>query len=215
MRAQDRKLIGLDYEAVMDAIREGLPRDANIVREATVPAYLWGDRLLAVYEPRTSLHPTSAAIRPGLPLAIGAAIGSGRQTVLIAGDGGFMLSLGELATAVQYDVPLVVCLFNDGGYGVLRAIQHGAFEGRTTGVDLATPDFAAVARAMGMHGRERASSGMLSRRPCRPGARRSSTSTWTLSRRWEPSRVRVRDGASIGRCYSAVTSRPRRETAAR
>ncbi len=151
-RAQNRKLIGPDYEAIMDAIREGLPRDANIVRDATVPAYLWGDRLLPVYEPRTSLHPTSAAIGPGLPLAIGAAIGSGRPTVLIAGDGGFMLSIGELATAVQYDVPLVVCLFNDGGYGVLRSIQHGAFEGRTTGVDLATPDFAAVAKAMGMRG---------------------------------------------------------------
>ncbi len=151
-RAQNRKLIGPDYEAVMDAIREGLPRDANIVRDATVPAYLWGDRLLPIYEPRTSMHPTSAAIGPGLPLAIGAAIGSGRQTVLIAGDGGFMLSLGELATAVQYDVPLCVCLFNDGGYGVLRAIQAGTFEGRTTGVDLATPDFAEVARAMGMHG---------------------------------------------------------------
>ncbi len=151
-RAQNRKLIGSDYEAVMDAIRAELDRDANIVRDATVPAYLWADRLLPVYEPRTSMHPTSAAIGPGLPLAIGAAIGSERQTVLIAGDGGFMLSLGELATAVQYDVPLCVCLFNDGGYGVLRAIQAGTFDGRTTGVDLATPDFAAVARAMGMQG---------------------------------------------------------------
>ncbi len=151
-RAQNRKLIGPDYESIMDAIRAELPRDANIVRDATVPAYLWGDRLLPVYEPRTSMHPTSAAIGPGLPLAIGAAIGSGRKTVLIAGDGGFMLSLAELATAVQYDVPLCVCLFNDGGYGVLRALQAGQFEGRTTGVDLATPDFAAIANAMGMHG---------------------------------------------------------------
>ncbi len=151
-RAQNRKLIGSDYETIMDVIRSELPRDANIVRDATVPAYLWGDRLLPVYEPRTSMHPTSAAIGPGLPLAIGAAIGSEHKTVLIAGDGGFMLSLGELATAVQYDVPLCVCLFNDGGYGVLRAIQAGQFEGRTTGVDLATPDFAALARAMGMRG---------------------------------------------------------------
>jgi acetolactate synthase-1/2/3 large subunit len=151
-RIRSRELIGADYEAIMDTIRDLLPRDANIVRDATVPAYLWGDRLLPIYEPRTSIRPTSAAIGPGLPLALGAAIGSGRRTVLIQGDGGFMLNLGELATAVQYQVPLTVCLFNDGGYGVLRGIQARSFEGRTTGVDLATPDFATIAQGMGMPG---------------------------------------------------------------
>lgn len=151
-RQRSRELIGTDYEAIMDTIRDLLPRDANIVRDATVPAYLWGDRLLPVYEPRTSIRPASAAIGPGLPLAVGAAIGSGRRTVLIQGDGGFMLNLGELATAVQYQVPVVVCLFNDGGYGVLRGIQARSFEGRTTGVDLATPDFVAIAQGMGLPG---------------------------------------------------------------
>lgn len=151
-RARSREMIGADYEAIMDTIRDLLPRDANIVRDATVPAYLWGDRLLPIYEPGTSIRPASAAIGPGLPLAIGAAIGSGRRTVLIQGDGGFMLNLGELATAVQYSVPLTICVFNDGGYGVLRGIQARSFEGRTTGVDLATPDFAAVAQGIGMTG---------------------------------------------------------------
>ena len=103
--------------------------------------------------PRTSIHPTGAAIGPGLPLAIGAALGSGRPTVLVQGDGGLMLSIGELATAAQYRVPLAVCVFNDKGYGVLRSIQARTFEGRQTGVDLLTPDFAALAEAMGIPGR--------------------------------------------------------------
>jgi acetolactate synthase-1/2/3 large subunit len=98
------------------------------------------------------MHSTSAAIGPGLPLALGAAIGSGKKTALIQGDGGFMLNIAELSTAAQYQAPVIVCLFNDGGYGVLRNIQSSTFEGRQTGVDLATPDFAMVARGMGVEG---------------------------------------------------------------
>jgi acetolactate synthase-1/2/3 large subunit len=145
-----RTQIGPDYAAIMDTMREILPRDANIVRDATVPAYLWGNRLLPILEPRTSMMSTSAAIGPGLPLAIGAAIGSGRVTALIQGDGGFMLNIAELATAAQYGAPVVVCLFNDGGYGVLRTIQARTFEGRQTGVELGKPDFTAIAKGMGV-----------------------------------------------------------------
>ena len=151
-RAGIREQMGPDHEIIMDTIRELLPRDGNIVRDATVPAYVWGNRLIPIVEPNTSFNPTSAAIGPGLPLAIGAAVGSGTKTVVIQGDGGFMLSIGELATAAQYSLPVIVCVFNDGGYGVLRAIQSARFEGRNTGVDLHTPDFAGVATAMGMKG---------------------------------------------------------------
>jgi len=149
-RQQIRKEIGPDYEAIMDAMREALPRDGIVVRDATVPAYLWGNRLLPILAPRTSMNPTSAAIGPALPLAIGAAIGTGRKTAVIQGDGGFMLNIGELATAVQYNVPVVTCVFNDRGYGVLRSIEGRTFEGRQFGVELATPDFVMVANGMGM-----------------------------------------------------------------
>ncbi len=151
-RAGVRKRMGPDFEVVMDTIREHLPVDGNIVRDATVPAYVWGNTLIPVLQPKTSHHSTSAAIGPGLPLAIGAALGSGTRTVLIQGDGGFMLNLSELATAVQYQVPVVICVFNDKGYGVLRRIQAARFDGRNTGVNLVTPDFAMVAQAMGMKG---------------------------------------------------------------
>jgi acetolactate synthase-1/2/3 large subunit len=134
----------------MDAIRRHAPSESVIVRDATVPAYVWGDRLLPILRPRTSVRSASAAIGPGLPLALGAAAGSGRPTVLIAGDGGFMLHVGELVTAVQHDLPVVICLFNDRGYGVLRTIEAREFDGRNFGVDLTTPDFPALAMSMGV-----------------------------------------------------------------
>ena len=150
VRESARSVIPEDHRQIMDAIRRHAPRAAVIVRDATVPAYTWGDRLLPILSPRTSIRPTCAAIGPGLPLALGAAVGSGQPAVVIQGDGGFMLHLGELATAVQHAVPVVVCLFNDRGYGVLRGIQARSFDGRTTGVDLATPDFCELARSMGV-----------------------------------------------------------------
>lgn len=152
VRVSIRDQMGPDFERVMDTMRRLLPDRAVIARDATIPAYIWGNRLIPIVRPRTSVNPTSAAIGPGLPLAIGAAIGSGQPAVVIQGDGGFMLSIAELATAAQHNVPVVVCVFNDGGYGVLRNIQSRTFEGRQTGVDLSTPDFAAVAKGMNVYG---------------------------------------------------------------
>ena len=67
----------------------------------------------------------------------------------MAGDGGFQLQIGELATVAEYQLPLVVCVFNDGGYGVLRVVQDAVLE-RRSGVDLHTPDFVKVAQGMGL-----------------------------------------------------------------
>lgn len=147
-----RKRMGSDHEVIMDTMRELLPRQGCIVRDATVPAYVWGNTLIPAYTEGASIHSTSAAIGPGLPLAIGAAIGSGEHSVVIQGDGGFMLNIAELATAAQHQVPVTVCVFNDGGYGVLRRIQAGRFDGRQTGVDLGSPDFVAIAEGMGVKG---------------------------------------------------------------
>jgi len=163
-REEARDGLGADHCQIMDAIRRHTPRESVIVRDATVPAYRWGDRLLPILRARTSVRPASAAIGPGLPLALGAAAGTGHPTVLIAGDGGFMLHVGELVTAVQHDLPVVICLFNDRGYGVLRGIQARQFEGRTTGVDLTTPDFPALARSMGLQAAHVSDPGEFERR---------------------------------------------------
>ena len=150
VQARLRDLVGPDHVAIMEEIRAGAPRATRLVRDSTVPAYLWGNQMLPILEPRTSMHPTAGAIGPGLPLAIGAAVATERRTVLIAGDGGFMLHVGELAVVAQYRLPVTICLFNDRGYGVLRRIEETRFGGRTFGVDLATPDFPALARSMGV-----------------------------------------------------------------
>lgn len=146
---QSREELGADHWELWQTIRRVLPRDAMIVRDSTVPTYLWGNRVLPILEPRTSIRPSSVAIGPGVSLAVGAAIGSGRRTLVMQGDGGLMLSIGELATIAEYQLPVVVCVFNDRGYGVLRVIQDAVLEERT-GVDLHTPDFVKVAEGMGL-----------------------------------------------------------------
>ena len=148
-RGRARAKLGV-YEQVMDELRALLPRDAILVRDATIPAYTWGDRLFPIEEPRTSIRSTSAAIGPGLPLALGAKLGRPDRTVAaICGDGGFMLNLSELATAVEHEIAVVVLLFDDGGYGILREYQTSAYA-QTHAVDLVQPDFEAVARGFGV-----------------------------------------------------------------
>jgi len=147
-RIRDR--IGPDHEGIMNTMRNLAPDDTIFVRDMTIPAYSWGNQLLPIYTPRTTMYPTSGGIGIGLPLAIGAATGTGKKTVIIQGDGGLMVHIGELSTAVQHKLPLVICVFTDGGYGVLRNIQNRTFQGRTIGVDLSTPDFVTVARGMGL-----------------------------------------------------------------
>ena len=141
--------IGPDHEAIMHTIRELLPPSGRIARDSTIPNYMWGNRLLPIVEQRTSIRAASSAIGPGLPLGMGAAIGTGEPTVVIQGDGGFMLSIGELSACAEHQIPVIVCLFNDGGYGVLRVIQDAVL-GHRHGTELATPDFVKVAEGMGV-----------------------------------------------------------------
>jgi len=136
---------------VMDKLRAVLPRDGVFVRDQTISAYNWGNQQFPIYAPRTTMNPTSGAIGPGLPLAIGAAIGSGKRTVVIHGDGGFMFHATEMATAAQYQVPVLICVFNDQGYGVLRWLQDTRF-GRINETDIGKMDFATMANSMGVPG---------------------------------------------------------------
>lgn len=147
-RSQHLDSLGPDYRSIVDIIRHHLPPDGAVVRDSTVPAYLWGDSLLPIVRPRTSMNPTSAAIGPGLPLGIGAALGRRAVSTVIHGDGGIMLSIGELSTLAQCQAPLIVLVFNDRGYGVLRNIQAATFGRPNHDVDLTTPDFVALAKSM-------------------------------------------------------------------
>lgn len=149
VRKAMRDRLGSDWPQVMDTIRAKLPRDSVFVRDQTISAYNWGNQQFPIYEPRTSINPTSGAIGPGFPMSVGAAVATGRKTVVIHGDGGFMFHATELATCAQYKVPLIVCVFNDSGYGVLRWLQKNRF-GRINETDLGKVAFAQMAQSMGV-----------------------------------------------------------------
>lgn len=140
---------GPDHLRISRAVARHRPPDGVLVCDATVPAYVWGDRLVPIHRPRTSIRSAAAGIGPGMAMALGAAAGSSAHTVLLQGDGGFMLGIGELAAAVQAKSRIVVCLFDDGGYGMLRAIDAETAGVSTDSFALATPDFATVASAFG------------------------------------------------------------------
>ena len=141
-----------DGVQLVKTLRRALPRETIVVSDLTVAAY-WCRRLLDLYEPRTNIYPWGfCTLGFGLPAAIGAkAACPDRPVVVLAGDGGFLFNSQELAVAVQFDLPIVVIIFNDGGYGVLRRQQQVLY-GRTLGADLVNPDFVALARAFGVDG---------------------------------------------------------------
>ncbi|MFH8734743.1 MULTISPECIES: thiamine pyrophosphate-binding protein [unclassified Streptomyces] len=136
--------------AICDAIRDALPREAVVARDVTIPSSSWGNRLLDMYDPRDNVFPRGGGIGQGLGMGIGAALARpDAPTVVIAGDGGLAVHLGELLTLAQERPRLTLLVFNDGGYGVLRNMQDRHSD-RRSGVDLATPDFELLARACGL-----------------------------------------------------------------
>jgi acetolactate synthase-1/2/3 large subunit len=89
----------------------------------------------------------------GVPAAVGAKrILPGRTVVAFAGDGDFLMNGQEFATAVQYDLPILVVLIDNGMYGTIRMHQEREYPGRVSATTLKNPDFAALAKAFGGHG---------------------------------------------------------------
>jgi acetolactate synthase-1/2/3 large subunit len=87
----------------------------------------------------------------GIGAAVGAAVGeSGRKTFCLSGDGGFILNLGELATAVQEKADVVFVLMNDQRYGVIQNIQDAQYGGRRAYVELHTPDYAQLCASLAL-----------------------------------------------------------------
>jgi acetolactate synthase-1/2/3 large subunit len=144
-----REEIGADHSQIVSIIRQLLPEESPIVRDSTVPNYTWGNRLLPIVRSRTSVRPAAVAIGPGLPLGMGAAIGSGNHTLIVQGDGGLQLSIGELSACAEHQIPVIVLVFNDSGYNILRIIQENVL-GRKHGTELPTVDFVKVAEGMGV-----------------------------------------------------------------
>lgn len=135
------------YGALVQQLQQVAGRNFNWVRDVTVSNSTWGNRELRFFEPDAGVHATGGGIGMGMPMAIGAAIGaaetgSGRKTLGLAGDGGFILNLGELATLVQEECDALIVLMNDQRYGVIQNIQDASYGGRRCYVELHTPDYA-------------------------------------------------------------------------
>jgi acetolactate synthase I/II/III large subunit len=157
---QARALAGAQVDAALgpyvklkNAVSRQVDKRCWWVRDITLSNSMWGNRAPVLDNPRAGVHALGGGIGQGLAMAIGTAVadathGLGRKTVVLAGDGGFMLNLGELACAVQEKAELVVLLMNDSCYGVIKNIQDDVYGSRHCYVDLVNPDFATLCASL-------------------------------------------------------------------
>jgi acetolactate synthase-1/2/3 large subunit len=154
-READRlEALGQDSYAALKLLRASMRRNNVLVNDQSILNY-WASGFFQVLEPGTFLYPLgSGTLGYGLPAAIGAACAmrqsdDTRKIICIAGDGGFQYTQHELATLVQYDLPVKILLVNDCSYGVIGFLQRTMF-GHMHEVALKNPDFCRVAEAYGI-----------------------------------------------------------------
>jgi acetolactate synthase-1/2/3 large subunit len=142
----------LDLGEVMAFLRAWLPADA--VQTCGAGNFtVWAHRFAEFTQFGTQACPRSGSMGYGLPAAVAAQlIHPDRVVVCFTGDGDFVMSSPELATAVQYQLPIVILLVNNGMYATIRMHQERAYPRRVIGTDLANPDFPGLAQAYGAHG---------------------------------------------------------------
>ncbi|GAC1331491.1 MAG: thiamine pyrophosphate-binding protein [Beijerinckiaceae bacterium] len=133
-------------------VRERIPADTIITNGAGNFAG-WVQRYMRYRNFGTQLAPTSGSMGYGVPAAVGAKrVHPDRMVVCFAGDGDFLMNGQEFATAVQYDLAIIVIVVDNGMYGTIRMHQERDYPGRVSATALNNPDFAAYARAFGGHG---------------------------------------------------------------
>ncbi|WP_158887062.1 thiamine pyrophosphate-binding protein [Amycolatopsis anabasis] len=142
-RVRDEEPGAADLLAALAA----LPENTVLVNDMCVAGY-WAGGFHRVRAPRTFAYPMGwGTLGFGFPAALGAATAA--PAVCVSGDGGFLYGCGDLATLAQERLPLTVIIVDDGGYGMLRFDQDQAGLPHR-GVNLTTPDFAALARSFGI-----------------------------------------------------------------
>jgi acetolactate synthase-1/2/3 large subunit len=142
----------VDLGEVMAFLRDRLP--GNAVQTCGAGNFtVWAHRFAEFTEFGTQACPRSGSMGYGLPAAVAAQLlRRDRVVVCFPGDGDFVMSSPELATAVQYELPIVVLLVNNGMYATIRMHQERQYPRRVIGTDLVNPDFPALAHAYGAHG---------------------------------------------------------------
>ncbi|MFP3798897.1 thiamine pyrophosphate-binding protein [Paraburkholderia sp. SIMBA_027] len=139
------------YRRLVEALQRAVGRDYNWVRDVTISNSTWGNRLLKIFTPRAGVHALGGGIGQGMQMAIGAALANAAaKTVCLVGDGGLMVNVGELATAVQEKANVMIVLMNDQCYGVIRNIQDAQYGGRRMFVDLHQPEFSQFCASLGL-----------------------------------------------------------------
>jgi len=142
----------LQMGEIMAYLNDKLPPDAILANGAGNYS-VWLHRFYRYRRFRTQLAPTSGAMGYGFPAAIAAKSAEPKRTVVcLAGDGCFLMTGQELATAMQYGIAVITIVVNNGMYGTIRMHQERHYPGHVVGTDLVNPDFAAYAKAFGAHG---------------------------------------------------------------
>ena len=137
--------------SLTEALRAAIPDDGILVHDMTQLGY-YSRNYYPVYEPDTYQIPRGN-LGAALPMALGAKLACPRRAVVaLCGDGGLLYHVQELATAVQYGIPVVVVVCNDNAYGNVLRAQQEQFAGRVVGTRLRNPDFPALAAAFGISG---------------------------------------------------------------
>jgi acetolactate synthase-1/2/3 large subunit len=145
------QLAGVDMGSVIAHLNEVLPDDAVLTNGAGNYT-VWVHRFYRYRQPATELAPTNGAMGYGLPASIAAKLHDPQRTVIcFAGDGCFMMYPQELATAMQYNAPIVVIVVNNGMLATIRMHQEREYPGRVSATELANPDFIALAKSFGAH----------------------------------------------------------------
>lgn len=143
---------GADMTEIFASLRDLLPADAIVTTDAGNFSG-WAQRYLRYGRPGRLLAPVSGAMGYAVPAAVSAALAHPERLVLgICGDGGFMMTGQELATAIHHGANPVIMICNNGMYGTIRMHQERAFPGRISATSLTNPDFAALARSYGAYG---------------------------------------------------------------
>lgn len=144
--------VALDLGAVMGLLDETLPADAVVTVDAGNFAG-WPQRFLSFGGGRRLLGPTNGAMGYAVPACVAAAIADpARLCVACVGDGGFLMTGQEIATAIAWKARPIILVFNNNMLGTIRMHQERNHPGRVIATDLANPDFAALARAYGAFG---------------------------------------------------------------
>lgn len=136
---------------IMQWLSNELPED-SIICNGAGNFSTWVHRYIQYKQLGTQLAPTSGSMGYGVPASISAKLTfPERVVVAVAGDGDFLMTAQELATAKQYGANVIVIVVNNGMYGTIRMHQERHFPGRVAGTDLQNPDFVTMAKSYGAH----------------------------------------------------------------